>query len=342
MLAPASRAEKMPNGERGPASPSPRIKAFALLAERRHLLVRTEMRRTRRWRVTATAVCLAVPGAVFVLAVLLLIASGDARLAGDLAVGFAALWPAVMLFGAALRSAGAVAAERDAGTALQIILTPLPRRAIAASKVLPALPPFLWGIVAALPVYILADVLRPPMAAACWVPAGALGWPLRLLLGLAMGFVDPNPNLAAGLAGPVMALTDIGLVWIAAQVGAAMAVRDASALSVALRLLGRLLGAAGVMLLLALLVSAFLGIFGGGACTLFGGSDLAATLFHVAIAVIAFALFMYFWWQETLFGAATRVLGEFARFDLLAMDEPDPSPGRLGDGWDWLEAPERP
>ena len=216
------------------------------------------------------------------------------------------------------------------------------RSAIAASKVLPALPPFLWGIVAALPVYILADVLRPPMAAACWVPAGALGWPLRLLLGLAMGFVDSNPNLAAGLAGPVMALTDIGLVWIAAQVGAAMAVRDASALSVALRLLGRLAGAAAVMVFIAFLVGSLVGTMSGSAEEFLGGHDLARTIVVIAMVVIPFVLFMYFWWQETLFGAATLVFREFGRFDLLAMDEPDASPEGLGDDCDWLGAPERP
>jgi hypothetical protein len=49
---------------------------FELLAERDHLIVRAEMRRTRRRRLATTLVCAAVPLLVAALALLLALAGG--------------------------------------------------------------------------------------------------------------------------------------------------------------------------------------------------------------------------------------------------------------------------
>lgn len=285
-----------------------------LLSGRRHPMVRAEMRRARRANLVAGIACAVAPLLACAAAALAAAPSPVLSTSGRIfSAVFVALWPVVLLTGAAMRSAGAVLAEREDDTAIQIVLTLMPKSAIAAAKVVPHAVPFLWSAVATLPLYSLVGE-QLLFHGERW-PAVASVWPLRLL-----GLTDweaPADFTARGFAlGALMSLTDAGLVWMAAHWGAALAVRTGSLVQVILRLAGRLLllgllflfyhGAACMGYLLVLNICAFL-------------PDRivrdAPTLWF------SLPFFLALWWLYPLGDAGRSTLSAFAWFDWLAMDQ---------------------
>lgn len=327
---------------------------FALLAERNHPLVRAEMRRTRRSRWAATAVCVAVPLAVFVVLLLAqellhrsnshsVVKSAGWILMLDTGVAFAhwfaCFWPLVMFLGAALRAAGAVLAERSDETAVQIVLTSMPKRAIAAAKILPYASPFLCGALAALPLYILeVDSLHLHGPVADAFSYGFIIWPLRMFAAPAVDRSWP-PELGAHhlVSAGLMCFADLGAIWAAVHWGAALAVRKRS-----LRHAGRPLILNVVRMCLATCPVCTVWALTMILDPAFGtGAVLAPTV----LGLLAFALLLSLsWWLLVLRHATRSVMESFAWFDYLAMEEGDRPPGArdeevLGDTWDETARP---
>jgi len=308
------------------------IGPLALLAERRHPLVRAELFRTRRKRRTLTAALVGVPVIVMATTVALSGAAAQGQVApgdpGMIASAFAALWPLVLFAGAGMSAAGAVIAERTEDTAWQLALTPLPARVLAAAKVLPYARPFLWGALAALPLYALAGDRLVSEPGGVWGLLMA-PWPTRMLL-LAPG-PEPEGLTPAGVgAGLLMGLLDAGMVWAAAHWGAGCAVRRGRLWFVPLRL-------AGHALVLALALPLFAGVAAlwGGSCALATGMVLQLAkgasypyepvfsgdlVMGVALAG-GLLFFLYVWRLYPLTMAAEKAIGEFADFDRLVADE---------------------
>jgi hypothetical protein len=289
---------------------------MALNLLRRHFLVRAEARCTRRGRRTATAFCVGAPLLVMILAVLVYGAGGT--LAGwdevqswtsAAAFSFVCCWPLLMVMGAALSTSMAVLAERSGEIALQIVLTPVSGDAIAAAKILPRVRPFLWGVAAALPLYLWAGGSET-------LTFGGLGlnplaFPLlRPLALLAPGGPTPTHSLGGWIGGIFMLLADAGTVWAAAHWGACYAVW-----------LGNLTG---TMLFLAwrffyqsLTFSMWWLPF--STCLLASRSGDPA-LGALAVSFQGFALLALLWffpWR----GATQMTLEEFSRYDRLADDD---------------------
>jgi hypothetical protein len=255
----------------------------------------------------------------------------DRRELSDLLLLAAGLWPVVTCTGAALSSAMAVRAEIGGETAEQLILTPMSKRALAASKVLPRAYAWMAGTLLALPLYLLAGccpALVSPL----------LLWPYRLLAPL-VSDVGFESRWFALLVGPAMCLADLCVVWAAAHWGAACAVRRSGLGPV----IGRMLvGAvyfavitAGCavpsmfILLPALALINNLGRLSGGALLLaFGGM-----LISVGGAVAAFGALYYF---GLLMRAVREALFAFAYFDRLAGPDFDPPRTRASRRWTLL------
>ncbi len=305
---------------------------FELLAERRHPLVRAELRRTRRGRRIAAAVCAAIPLLLFLLA---LVTFPNRYVRDDdmggydlwpslmgLPIGlFVCFWPLVMYLGAAWSAAGAVTEEIDGDTALQLTLTPIPARPLAAAKILPRVRPYLWGILAALPLYMWVGGSEPFIIGIA--PTPLVLWPLRSFAPLwAMNWRLEASGAGVLGIGPLMCLTDLSLVWAAALWGAAFAIRERSLLRVALRLAVQIFLTA-IVVGLCLLGGLVLGLLPLSCVTIFGevgeGVVLVAGL---SLAVLAGgAFFAFLWWQTLLRRPADEVLTAFQAFDRLANEE---------------------
>jgi hypothetical protein len=285
-----------------------------------HPAVRAMSLSAARWRRRATVAC-AGTGLLISTGCLvgaLVESRGGVPVWSGLAAGiFIAAWPLVMLTGAALRRAARVVDERRSGTVLQLVLTPLEKRPIAAAMILPHAAPFLWGIAAALPVYLSVGGslntwgLLPPL----WV-----FWPFRIA---AVPLVSLKLSATGLLGGTVMFVTDIALVWAALHWGAAYAVRLAALPAVGVYLAGRL----AITTFWLALFCAGVTIIGG-----FAGMIFRFLLHDAALAVVVMTfgfLALWLWWGYLLPRAVRLTLSEFAHFDRLADENFEVKPLRL-------------
>ncbi len=309
---------------------------FELLAERKHRLVRAEMLRTRRGRRIATAICVAIP--LFLFAGVVLWMHTEGRLWDSspiysfglpvpdypeaIAALFVCLWPLLMYLGAAWSTAGAVTEEIDGDTALQLVLTPLAARPLAAAKILPRVRPYLWGILAALPLYMWTGGSEPFLIEGV-VPTPFILWPIRALA--ALWPIDWRLRASgAGVmgVGPLMCLTDLSLVWGAALWGAAFAIRERSLLRVALRLALQLFFTAIIvgLCLLGGVVVGLLPLACAGLSSEIGG-EVALVIGMVLAVLLGATFFTFLWWQTLLRRPADEALTAFQAFDRLANEE---------------------
>ncbi len=299
-----------------------RVGPVSLLEEKSHALVRTEMRRTRKRRRLAAAVCVAVPLLVFLGSLFLDIRIRTSPFYNEVTIwhnaapalstalgAFVCLWPLVMFTGAALTTAMSVISERTRYTAFQLVLTPLPGSTIAAAKVLPRVGPFILGIVAAAPLYCWAGGWEPLTAGGHGLTPLAF-WPLRLA---ALGWAgEPvRPSLGGGICGMFMVAADAGMVWAAAHWGACYAVWLGNLPGVILYLLWRLLYLA-VVFPVWYLPSLLCILPTSGPGTV----ELAALFMLPAAAYLLLLL-----WLFPMRKAVRLTLVEFASFDRLAEDD---------------------
>jgi len=300
-----------------------------MLYELRHPLVRAAMKTSRRRRAIAGACFAGVPALVFLAAVVLAVDSATAPAAGWLVGIYACFWPLVAFIGVSLDAGAAVVSEREGHTAAQLVLTPVPKRPIAASKILPAVFPYLVGMLGALPVLILAGSTHPFFFRQS-LPTPLVLWPLRLAAPF-FGCGQITPSVPGFLTGLLMWFTDGITVWAAAHWGAAYGVRLGRTPLVALAMAWRLLATL-VYLALALAVTCATGLI----VFLTAGSILG--LFSPVLAVIvvsagALWVFIALWRRYYLGGPVRVVLTEFTYFDSLARDDFEPRPLR---GWSLL------
>ena len=329
---------------------------FALLAERGHPLVRALLRHHGRGSRGLAVVCGALP--LLTWAALLLVAAhaeewwpaGPANPQSPLlaivtaaAGGFAAIWPGVCFLGAAWRAAGTVIDERARNSALQLVLTPMPMRPIAASKILPAVWPFLLGALAAAP--LLVWVGDSPAVMAVMEHEGGVFllpsavWPLRLFTLAAYEQWQLSLTPPGLIAGLFMALSDAALVWAAAHWGAAFAVRwNGRLIGVAFSLAWRtvLLAAVALGCWLASMPLVGIAMFFMEK-TLQGEATLTVMLLRAALALLQAATMGFLLWFWPLRGATRRALREFSYFDRLADDEARPGRQRTITGRRWWE-----
>jgi len=302
---------------------------MAVLTEREHPVVRGAMRSSRRERRVSGTVCLGVPLLVF-LATLLAADASRPVVGGyspaELAGAFLCVWPLACFLGAALRASGGVLDEVRRNTVLQLVLTPLPARPLAAAKIVPAAQPFLLGIFASLPLYLAlggSDLLLGDET----VALPMVFWPLRLLAGL-WALLGPSswefrPSGPGAIAGGFMCLADLGMVWAAANWGASYAVR-LRGLGTSLAYVGvRLLIAAGLQILFWLPMS----ISWGG-----DYSDYRLPVRMVCLGLQLALMLVLLWWFVVR-RAALRAISEFAYFDRLADEEFIPRYVRVSKVW---------
>ena len=327
----------------------------SLLAESGRPLVRAQMRHTRKARQKIMLAAVAVP--LLILGFFLAAAyservedyaalswppfAGPFSLAGLVGM-FLCLWPLALFLVAGLRAASSVLAEREQHTAIQLVLTPIAMREVAAAKILPHLRPFLWGVFAALPLYLAAGSSEALYMERHDSPFSPLAlWPLRVLAAANLeGWrLDFTP---AGLGvGLVMCLGDLAMVWAAAHWGAAFAVRHRSIAGTALSLAWRLLVAAAACLgywLLALIPWAIFASLVTDSCrdtlgfipVLKGMLEFIAVLGQLAVLGLL-------WWLWPVRGSVRAALREFSGFDGLVDEEYRP-PRRLSlTAWRWWE-----
>jgi hypothetical protein len=203
-----------------------RFSPFLLLSYRQHPLVVAHLTSTRKRALAATIACLAVPLLALVAVLVSMALPGRVPAMAYLAGVFLCVWTLFMFLGAAMASASSTVAERDSGTAIQLVLSRIGRRPIAAAKVLPFAPVFTAGVLAALPLYLLIGGSGCLMIGGN-VPAFWMFWPWRLL---ALGASDWQLQLSplGVLLGLVACLSDACAVWAAAHWGAGLAVRMGS------------------------------------------------------------------------------------------------------------------
>lgn len=297
---------------RSPGSP------FELFLEYRHPLVRAEFRRTRKARRVQAAFLVGTPLAALLASLLLM--PLEPVLTAVTASWFAALWPAVLMTGAALATAGAINEEMEQETALQLVLTPLPARPLTAAKVLPRLMPFVLGAAAAVPVCVLA------CACECFLgdgsaPTPLLVWPCRMLAVFFPANVVGFSLLSAGAAAVAMCCTDVLLVWLAALGGVRVAIRHRRRLRTVMAL-PVLLGRLALLSLLATILGSAL-VSAVGLPLIYAVDNpafarAAAAFLTIPIGTTAFMLAM---WGLALNRASLAALGAMQAFDRLANEE---------------------
>ena len=292
-----------------------RISPFLLLDYRAHPLVRAHMISTRKRRWVGNAACAAVPLAAFAALAFLESAYFDKFPAAWLAGVFLCSWPLAMFVGGAIASASSTIAERDRGSAIQLVLTSIGRRPIAAAKVLPCAPPFLIGAAAALPFYLWAGG-SPALFAGGAFPTPLVAWPWRLLALLVPDWQleVTGPGLLTGFA---MWVSDLAVVWAGLHWGAGYAVRLGRLVLVGLYLIQ------GMAILAAYTALAWGLAFVVG--LVFSVPLLMATAGGEFVAVWAVlwggAAFMAGWWIYLRFGPVAAALAGFEHFDRLADEE---------------------
>jgi hypothetical protein len=299
-----------------------RLSPFLLLDERGGALVRALMISTRRRRWMGSAVCALMPAAGFLLLVLLANAGGGRRAVPlrrleDAAGVFVCAWPLVMFTGAAIASAATTIAERESGSVVQLVLSPISKRDIAASKVLPYVVPFLVGTVAALPIYLWIGT-SPDLLIDDRYPGPQAAWPTRAFILLNSGGDWRLATEARGFAaGLLMTLGDLAAVWAAAHWGAALAVRLGKLTLVAAYLVGRALGLiafTSVAWVAAWVVGAFVGSVIYGLC----GSQPTGLMVGVLLGT---GVYLAGWWAFLYFWPVSGALERFESFDRLADED---------------------
>ncbi|MHC4914806.1 MAG: hypothetical protein ACYTGB_04885 [Planctomycetota bacterium] len=324
--APPKNSRPAPGGAGGPADGGWRSLArwlfkragspFELLAERRHPVVRAEMRRTARRRLSALAFCVGLPLLLFVVGALL----GASRMTADALGIVVCFWPLVMYVGAALACAGAVMEEIEQETALQLVLTPVPARPLAAAKVLPRVQPYLWGIVAALPLYCLMGSSRPLLIDNS-VPNPLMVWPLRTVAPFVGGWSAAAGVLGVLVVGPTMCALDLVMIWAGAQWGAVFAIRGRGLLRTAASLAWHLLIQSAVVGL-CLLGGVVVGMLPVSCAAAITSRDKLSVGLGVALGtVLGLGLFGFLLWRVMLCRATEEVLTAFQAFDRLANEE---------------------
>jgi hypothetical protein len=310
---------------------------FELLAERKHAVVRAETRRTRKPRVRQTVFCVGLPLLCSLVASALFLSlmgpggTGPDSVflteLGRLVGAFCGAWPLVMYLGAALASSGAVMEEIRQETALQLVLTPVPARPLAAAKILPRVRPYLWGILAALPLYAWAGAAEPlAIGGESEVvgPSPLLVWPLRMFVIFFEDWRLQNPVMGLLFSGPLMCAMDMTLVWTAALWGAVFAIRERGLLRMAARLAAHLV-LTSVLVGLCMLGGMIAGILPVSCAAVMGSydhsSDIPLVIGVVIGSILGLALFGFLWWKLVLCRPADEVLTSFQAFDRLANEE---------------------
>jgi hypothetical protein len=307
------------------------INPLALWAERSHPLVRAELKRGRRRRWTLTGLAVGTP-LVFAGALAALMALpelGEAwGLADAAAVGwFVAFWPLALALLAGAGAADAVISERTEETAMQLVLTPLPRRILAAAKILPHLRAPLVGMLAALPFYLLIG------ATDGFYLQGVFPWltalsPVRAWQAAWMDISRWNLELTPGgcAMGLFMWATDLGLVWAAAHAGAEEGVRRLGLIRAVLGLVGSAVALATLCWLAVGLITAVLGTAALLVFLLvkvFSG-PLAEQLWEVLwipMMLLGIPAFLAVWWRLVVQLPVLNALEAFAWFDVVFDDE---------------------
>jgi hypothetical protein len=290
---------------------------FELISERHHPIVRIESRRiaSRNRILRIFMVLVPVLFSIVVLALLLserqafrdLFSGYMARWYGPAFFIYLALWPLICFVGAAISTSGAVLEEISSNTAMQLVLTPLPARPLAAAKILPRVKPFLLGILCSLPIYIFCSI---------FVLTVALPWPLRMVLLFGDFRGGGSPWFYGIVMGLGMGLMDLLIVWCGALWGAASAIAHRSLLKVIVYMGWRLLllGLQVTFCALPALIPTGLVYFSiqGG-----GGTILGSLLGILGLA-LSFAILLALMWIVVLENQAQRVLLAFQGFDRLA------------------------
>ncbi len=297
-----------------------------MLCEIRHPLVRAALKASRRRRNIAGASYAGFSALVFLVAVVLTVDPTTAPAAGWLVGIYVCLWPLVAFIGASLDAGAAVVSEREQHTAAQLVLTPINKRPIAASKILPAVFPYLIGMLGALPVFILAGSTHPFLYEYQW-PTPLVLWPARMFAPL-LGCEEITPSMAGFFIGLLMWFTDAISIWAGAHWGAAYGVRLGRTPLVALAMTWRLLA---TLLYLAFTVVA---TYITGLIVLFSVGFILGLFSKVLAIVVVSAgslyVFISLWRRYFLSGPTRIVLTEFTHFDTLAQDDFEPRPLR---GW---------
>ncbi len=290
---------------------------FELISERHHPIVRIESRRVAG-RNRILRILMVLPPIVFSITVLaLLLFLGEQF--GDLFSGnmsswfrgafvvYLALWPLICFVGAAISTSGAVLEEISSNTAMQMVLTPLPARPLAAAKILPRVKPFLLGIFCSLPIYIFCSI---------FVLTVALPWPLRMFLLFGDFRGDGSPWFYGIVLGLGMGLMDLLIVWCGALWGAASAIAYRSLLKVIVYMGWRLalLGFQVTFCTLPALIPTGLVYF----ATQGGGGTIFGSLLGILGLSLYFAILVALMWIVILENQAQRVLLAFQGFDRLA------------------------
>jgi hypothetical protein len=239
------------------------------------------------------------------------------------ALAFAGLWPLAMYLGAAISAASAVTEEIELETALQLVLTPVASRPLAAAKILPRVRPYLWGIVAALPLYALVGSSSGLLGEGV-IPLPTLVWPFRLVAPLVYQGEMKLSALGILVIAPLMCILDMSLVWAAAHWGAVFAIRHRRLLPTVVHLIIHLpltAAAAGLCVIgagLAAMLPVSCAIAGSGS-----GSELFAGLCIAAGVLAGTATLAFLWWHVVLVRPAEEALTAFQAFDRLANAEFD-------------------
>ncbi len=303
------------------ANPGP----FTLLADRKHPLVALGLKRSRRNMLGVAGFGFAALGMAAALFALSL-AGGKGNFASTLAALWVNLLPLGVVIGAFLGSAGSVLNEREKDTVWQLVLTPMPRRVIAAGKVLPAAFRTALCCLLCLPLYVMGGSLAYPDSLAV-VPLAFL--PLRLLGLFGFGGVLGGGGFSAtgALLGPVMCAGDMVLAWAAAHWGAACAVRLGSFGRVGLAMIGRL-ALVGLQIAVCLVppvvyLLACIPVFGW---MLEHPSELGVLVIAVICGMVGLGILVlwgtFVLYRRWLLRAPVRaVIREFALFDRLADDD---------------------
>jgi hypothetical protein len=297
-------------------SRSSRLSPLLLLDEWRRPLVRAIRTSTRRWRLRSLAAWMAVP---LLAALGLRLAAGHLPrgLAEELAGAFVCFGPAVCFLGAAAATAAATAAERQGGTAIQLVLSPMPKREIAAAKVVPYVWPYLAGILAALPLYALMGTSRGLFAVTPW-PGPQCAWPMRTFVMLG-GDWTFRLNPIGCLNALAMVLGDAAAIWAAAHWGAALTVRMGNLLLTFAWLVPRTLGLL-AWGLVAWLCAWVCGALAGGA--LAGGFDqMTLPVAFAAASSVGLPVYLFGWWAFLAIWPVQGALRAFEQFDRLADEQ---------------------
>jgi hypothetical protein len=297
-----------------------RLSALLLLDERGGPLVRAMLTSTRRARRRGGAVAAGVPLLVWIallvdVETLTLLPSGVPE---AVAGWFACLWPLLLFLGAAAAAAAATVSERESGGAVQLVLTPVSKREIAASKVLPAALIFLPGALAALPLCVWLGGSRSLLLFDRF-PAVQAAWPIRGFIPMFDSSWELELTPVSFVNGLVMCAGDLCAVWAGAHWGAGLGVRLGRLPLALLFLVPR------ALLLVPLTALIWVASWGPGSAlgsaVVEDGTRLAPALSLLLASLIGLPIFGLCWWFVLYLLPVSGCLENFERFDRLADDD---------------------